>query len=190
MVLVEERISETCESKTLIEKLQYLLDLNHTSTKVDKSTETKLNMVDKCVGNRVHTKDQGTHIPINLEANKITCTSEELLKVPLLPEIISNNVYKTEEVDSFNNETTLNNERNLSTFSLSCPSSEIHLIDNNVRATFFKIEDKKSPIFQVNKQMCSTPEKKKDEPKISIESIPQFSPKYIHNLISVYVLIL
>ncbi|XP_050055641.1 metacaspase-2-like isoform X2 [Aphis gossypii] len=183
--MIEERISETCESKTLIEKLQYLLDLNHTTTKEDKSTEIKLNMVDKCVGNRVHTKDQGTHISINIEANKSTCTSEELLKVPLFPEIISNNVYKTEEVDSFNNETTLNNERNLSTFSLSSPSSEIHLIDNNVRATFFKIEDKQSPIFQVNKQMCSTPEKKKDEPKISIESIPQFSPKYIHNLISV-----
>jgi len=190
LVLVEERISETCESKTLIEKLQYLLDLNHTTTKEDKSTETKLNMVDKCVGNRVHTKDQGTHISINIEANKRTCTSEELLKVPLFPEIISNNVYKTEEVDSFNNETTLNKERNLSAFFLSSPSSEIHLIDNNVRPTFFKIEDKQSPIFQVNKQMCSTPEKKKDEPKISIESIPQFSPKYIHNLISVYVLIL
>jgi len=48
LVLVQERIPEAFESKTLIEKLQYLLDSDHTPTKEDKSVETKLNMVDKC----------------------------------------------------------------------------------------------------------------------------------------------
>ncbi|XP_026821872.1 uncharacterized protein LOC113560292 [Rhopalosiphum maidis] len=151
--MIEERISVTCESKTLIEKLQYLLDSNHISTKEDKSIEVKLNRVDKCVGNRVHTKNQGTHILTNIEANKII--SEELLKNPLFTEIISNNVSKIKGVETFNNDTIIN------------------------------YEDKESQIFQMNKQMGSTLEKKKDKLKINIESISQFSPKNIHNLISI-----
>jgi len=188
LVLVQERIPEACESKTLIEKLQYLLDSNHTSTKEDKSVETKLNMVDKCVGNTVHTKNQGTHISINIKENK--STSEELLEIPLLAEINSNNVSKTKEIDIFNKETTITDENNSGAFSSPCLSSMTQLINNNARTAFSKIDDKLSPVFQVNKQMCSSPGKKKDETKINIEPMLQCSPKNIHNLISGYVLIL
>ncbi|XP_060872442.1 uncharacterized protein MAL13P1.304-like [Metopolophium dirhodum] len=181
--MIQEQIPEACESKTLIEKLQYLLDSDHTSTKEDKSIETKLNMVDKCVGNTVHTKNQGTHISINIEANK--STSEELLEIPLFTEINSNNVSKTKEIDIFNKETTITDEKNSGTFLSPCLSSMTQLINNNARTTFSKIDDKESPIFQINKQMCSTPGKKNDETKINIEPMLQCSPKNIHNLISV-----
>ncbi|CAI6360481.1 unnamed protein product [Macrosiphum euphorbiae] len=177
--MIQERIPEAFESKTLIEKLQYLLDSDHTPTKEDKSVETKLNMVDKCVGNTVHTKDQGTHISINIEANE--STSEELL----FTEINSINVSKTKEIDTFNKETTITDEKNVGTFSSPCLSSMTQLINNNARTTYSKIDDKESPMFQINKQMCSTPGKKKDETKINIEPMLQCSPKNIHDLISV-----
>ncbi|XP_029345669.1 uncharacterized protein LOC100572770 isoform X1 [Acyrthosiphon pisum] len=180
--MIQERTPEAFESKTLIEKLQYLLDSDHTSTKEDKSVETKLDMVDKCVGNTVHTKDQGTHISINIEANK--SISEELLEIPLITEINSNDVSKTKEIDTFNKETTITDEKNSGTFSSPCLSSMTQLINNNARTTYSKIDDKQSPIFQINKQMCSTPGKK-DETKINIEPMLQCSPKNIHNLISV-----
>lgn len=188
MVLVKERIPETCESKTLIEKLQYLLDSDHTSTKEDKSVGTKLIMVDKCVGNTVYTKDQGTHISINMEANK--STSEELLEIPLITKIISNNVSETKEIDTFNEKTAITDDKNSNTFSPTRLSSIKPLLNNNERTTFSKIDDKESSIFHINKQMYNTPEKKKDETKINIEPMLQCSPKNIHNLISVYVLTL
>jgi len=188
LVLVEERISKVHESKTLIEKLRYLLNSDHTSTKEDKSVETKLNMVDKCVGNTVHTKDQGTHISISIEANK--STPEDLLKIPLFTEIISNNVSKTKEIDTFNNETIITNQKNSGTFSSPCLSSMTHLINNNASTTISNTDDKESPIFQIHKNMCSTPAKKYDGTKINIESMLQCSPKNIHNSISAYVSLL
>lgn len=148
-------------------------------------------MVDKCVGNTVYTKDQGTHISINIEANK--STSAELLEIPLVTEVISNNVPKTKEIDTFNKETCttlITDEKNSSTFSSPCISLMTQLINNNASTTFSKIDDKESPIFQINKQMCSTPAKKKDGTKKNIEPMLQCSPKNIHNLTSVYVLIL
>lgn len=145
-------------------------------------------MVDKCVGNTVHTKDQGTHMSINVEANKNTF--EELLEIPLFPEIISNNVSKTKEIDTFNNETTIADEKNSGKFSSPCIYSMTHPINNSARTTFTKIDDKESSIFQINKQMYSTPAKKKDGTKINIEPMLQCSPKNIHNIISVYVLML
>jgi len=145
-------------------------------------------MVDKCVGNTVHTKDQGTHISISIEANK--STSEELLEIPLFTEINSNNVSKTKEIDTFNKETSITDEKNSGTLSSPCLSSMTQLINNNAGTTYSKIDDKESPIFQTNKQMCITPGKKKDETKINIEPMLQCSPKDINNFISVYVLIL
>lgn len=171
MILVEERIPETCESKTLLEKLQYLLDANHIPMKEDKFVETKLNMVDKCVGNTVDTKEQSTYT--NIEAN--ISISEELLEIPPFTEVITNNVSKTKDIDPVNNENTITDGKNSVTFSSPC-------------LTFSKFdEDKESKIFQINKQICSTPAKKNEETKLNIESVPQFSPKNIHNLISRYV---
>lgn len=185
MVLVEERIPETCESKTLLEKLQYLLDTNHIPIKKDKFVETKLNMVDKCVGNTVDTKDQSTYT--NTEETRII--SEELLEIPPFTEVITNNVSKTKDIDPVNNETTITGEKNSVTLSSPCLSSMTQPIENNTSTiTFSKFdEDKESKIFQINKQICSTPAKKNEETKLNIESVPQFSPKNIHNLISRYV---
>ncbi|XP_025205135.1 uncharacterized protein LOC112601640 [Melanaphis sacchari] len=182
--MIEERIPETCESKTLLEKLQYLLDANHISMKENKYVETKLNMVDKCVGNTVNTKDQSTDTTINIEANK--SISEELLEIPSFTEIITNNVSKTKEIDPINNETTITDEKNSVTFSSPCLSSMTQPIENDTSTMAFSKfdEDKESKIFQINKQTCSTPAKKNEETKLSIESVPQFSPKNIHNLIS------
>ncbi|XP_029346505.1 putative leucine-rich repeat-containing protein DDB_G0290503 isoform X2 [Acyrthosiphon pisum] len=176
--MIEKRIPETCESKTLIEKLQYLLDTNHIPTEKDKFVEKKLNMVDKCVGNTVNTKDQSTHTTINIEANK--SISEELLEVPSFTEIISNNISKTKEPDTFNDETTITNEKNSVTFSSPCLSPMTQLENNT--GTISKFEEKESKIFQINKQICSTPAKKNEQTKIKIELIPQFSPKNSHNL--------
>ncbi|KAE9535994.1 hypothetical protein AGLY_007895 [Aphis glycines] len=163
--MIEKRIPETCESKTLLEKLQYLLDTNHIPMKEDKFVVTKLNMVDKCVGNTVNTKDQSTYT--NIEATR--SISEELLEIPSFTEVITNNVSKTIDIDPVNNETTMTQS-----------------IENNTSTmTFSKFdEDKESKIFQINKQICSTPAKKNEETKLNIESVPQFSPKNIHNLIS------
>lgn len=180
--MIEERIPETCESKTLLEKLQYLLDTNHIPMKEDKFVETKLNMVDKCVGNTVDTKDQSTYT--NKEETRII--SEELLEIPSFTEVITNNVSKTKDIDPVNNETTITGEKNSVTFSSPCLSSMTQPIENNTSTiTFSKFdEDKESKIFQINKQICSTPAKKNEETKLNIESVPQFSPKNIHNLIS------
>lgn len=160
LILVEERVSETCESKTVVEKLQYLLDSKYISTKKDKSIEPKLNMIDKCVGN-------------------------ESLESPTITELHSNNVSKTKEIDTFCNETTTTGEKKSVTFSSLNPSSMTQPEENKTN-----IETNESSIFQINKQMCSTPSKKNEESKINIESIPEFSPKTIHNTMPVYVLIL
>jgi len=185
LILVEKRIPETCESKTLIEKLQYVLDTNHIPMKKDKFTEKKLNMVDKCVGNTVNTKDQSTHTTINIEANK--SISEELIEVPSFTEIISNNISKTKEPDTFNDETTITDEKNSVTFSSPCLSSMTQLENNTDTMTNSKFEEKQSKVFQINKQICSTPAKKNEQTKINIELIPQFSPKNSHYLNSGYV---
>jgi len=155
--------------------------------KKDKFVENKLNMVDKCVGNTVNTRDQSTHTTINVEVNK--SISEELLEIPSFTEIISNNVFKTEETDTFNDNTPVTDEKN--SVSSPCLSSMIQLTENNAGTmTFSKFEDKESKIFQINKQICSTPAKKSELTKINIGSTPQFSPKNIHNLNSRYVPIL
>lgn len=183
-ILVQERIPETCESKTLLEKLQYLLDTNHVSMKEDKFVEKKLNMVDKCVGNTVNTKDQSTLTTINIEDNK--SLSEEALEIPSFPEMISNNVSKTKETDTFCDKTTIIEEKN--SVSSPCLSSTTQLIENNIGImTFSKFEEKESKIFQINNQISSTPAKKNELTKTNIESIPQLSPKNIHNLNSGYV---
>ncbi|XP_026818114.1 uncharacterized protein LOC113557035 [Rhopalosiphum maidis] len=181
--MIEERIPEKCESKTLLEKLQYLLDTHHILMKKDKFVETKLNMVDKCVGNTVNTKDQSTHTTKNIEANE--SISEEL-EIPSFTEVITNNVSKTKEIDPINNETTITDEKNSVTFSSPCLSSMTQPLENNTSTMPFSKfdEDKESKIFQINKQICSTPAKKIEETKLNIESMPQFSPKNIHNLIS------
>ncbi|XP_022171206.1 uncharacterized protein LOC111034342 isoform X2 [Myzus persicae] len=177
--MIEERIPEACESKTLIEKLQYLLDTNQASMKKDTFVEKKLNMVDKCVGNTINTRDQSTHTTLNIEVNK--STSEELLEIPSFTEIISDNVFKTKETDTFNDETTITDQKN--SVSSPCLSSMTQLTENNAGSmTFSKFEDKETKTFQINNQSCSTPAKKNESTKINIESIPQFSPKNIHNI--------
>jgi len=154
--------------------------------KKDKFVETKLNMVDKCVGNTVNTKDQSTHTTKNIEANK---NISEELEIPSFTEVITNNVSKTKEIDPINNETTITDEKNSVTFSSPCLSSMTQPLENNTSTMPFSKfdEDKESKIFQINKQICSTPAKKNEETKLNIESMPQFSPKNIHNLISRYV---
>ena len=142
--------------------------------KEDKLVEKKQNMVDKCVGSIFDINDQGTNIKINIEANKNI--SEELLEIPSFTEIISNNVSKTKEIDTFNNETNITDEKNLVTFSSPCLSSMTQLIENNTSTkTLSKFEEKNTKISEINKQICSTPAKKN-------ESTPTFSPKNIHNL--------
>jgi len=185
LILVQKRTPETYESKTLIEKLQYLLDTNNIPTKKDKFVEKKLNMVDKCVGNTVNTKDQSTHTTINIEVNK--SISEELLEVPSFTEIISDNISKTKEPDTFNDESTKTDEKNSVTFSSPCLSSMTQSENNTGTMTTSIFEEKESKIFQINKQICSTPAKKNEQTKINNELIPQFSPKNIHNLNSGYV---
>ncbi|KAL5236401.1 hypothetical protein ACI65C_003811 [Semiaphis heraclei] len=177
--MIAERIPETCESKTLLEKLQYLLDTNHASMKEDKFVEKKLNMVDKCVGNTVNTKDQSTHTSINIEANK--SSSEEVLEIPSFTEMISNNVSKTKETNTICDEITIIDEKN--TVSSPCLSSMTQQIENNTGTmTFSKFEEKEPNIFQINNQISSTPAKKNELTKINIDSISKFSPKNIHNL--------
>jgi len=184
LILVAQRIPETCESKTLLEKLQYLLDTNHASIKEDTLVEKKLNMVDKCVGNTVFTKDQSTHTTIQIEASK--SLSEEALEIPSFTEIISNNVSKTKETDTFCDETTNIDEK--ISVSSPCLSSMTQQIENNTGTmTFSKFEEKESNVFRINNQVCSTPTKKNELTKINIDSIPKFSPKNIHNLNSGYV---
>lgn len=163
-----------------------MLDKNHISTKKDELVEKKLNMVDKCVGNTVNTKDQSTHTTTNIEANK--SISEELLEVPSFTEIISNNISKIKESDSFNDETSITDEKNSVTFSSSCLSSMTQLENNTGTMTISKFDEKESSkIFQMNKQICSTPAKKNEQTKINSDVIPQFSPKNIHSLNSRYV---
>jgi len=55
LILVAERIPETCESKTLLEKLQYLLDTN-SSTPAKKNELTKINIdsISKCSPKNIH----------------------------------------------------------------------------------------------------------------------------------------
>lgn len=184
MFLVNERISEACESKTLIEQLQYLLDANHTK-KEDKCVETELNVVDKCVGCTISTENKSTLT--NKEANNST---PELFENVSNTETISSNISKTIENDTIHNKTdnsgVENNnkikesiEKNLITYS--SPSSDLtpELINNDANSqSCSKVVDKESPIFRINEQSCSTPSKLIKETK---NATLQCSPTSINN---------
>ncbi|XP_025411556.1 uncharacterized protein LOC112684318 [Sipha flava] len=96
--MINERISEACESKTLIEQLQYLLDANHKPTKEDKCVETELNVVDKCISCIITTENKSTLT--NEETNN---SITKVLENPSFTEIISSDMSKT-------NKNTINNE--------------------------------------------------------------------------------
>lgn len=184
MVLVNERSSdEVFESKTMVEKLQYLLNVNRIMlTQEDKCVETELNMVDKCVGSVLNTDDISTRTSISIEANKSTT---EVLEIPSFTEIISNDFSKTKEINTDYKESTANVEKTPLAHSLPILSSMSQLINNNPNTPdYFKIDDKESPEFKINKQICSTPAKIIEETKNNIELTQQFSPKSIQNQFS------
>lgn len=173
VVLVNERISESCESKTLIEQLQYLLDLNHKPTKEDKCVETELNVADKCINCTINTENKSTLT--NEETNNRTV---EVFENPSFTEIISNNISKTNKINTTNNEIVNDGkesfEKNLITYST--PSSN----STSKKQSCSKIVDEESSIFQINEQSCSTPTKIIEEIKNNIEETLQFSSKNIH----------
>lgn len=186
-VLVNERISEEYEPKTLIEQLQYLLDANHKPAKEDKCVETELNVVDKCIGCTISTENKSTLT--NKEANSST---SEVLENPTFIEIISSNISKTNKIDTINNEAVImgidnnkkineNVEKNLKTYSSPCLNSTPKVINSNANTQSSEVLDEESPIFRINEQLCSTPAKINEETKNSIEATLQFSPKNIHN---------
>lgn len=183
-------MSEAYESKTMIEKLHYLLDVNHIHTKEDKCIETELNlidkcigtdlnMIDKCIGDIVNTDNKSTYTTSNIQENEDTTG---LLEVPLFADIITDNVSKTKGIDTVSNETSLTIEKKTKTFSSPCLSSTTNLLNTNASiSNFSKVEDEESPKFDINKQICSTPAKKIDEAKTNFEPTLQFSPNSIHN---------
>lgn len=184
MVLVNERSSdEIYESKTMIEKLHYLLNVNHKMpTKEDKCVETELNMVDKCVGNVLNTEDKSTHTSISIEANK---SITETLEVPSFTEMISNDFSKTKDTDTNYNESSVNVEKNPLEHSLPILSSMSQLVNNNTSSPdYFKTEGKESPEFKINKQICSTPTKIIEETTNNVEPTQQLGPKNIQNQFS------
>lgn len=104
MVLVNNRVPEECKFTTMIERLQYLLDLNYVPSKEDKCVATESNTIDKCVGDVVSTRDMST------------CTSNEnvskILEMPSITEMISSNVSKMKETET-GNETNITVEKKL-----------------------------------------------------------------------------
>lgn len=181
LILVNKRIPETFESKTLIESLEYLLNLKHTPINENKCVGTELNMVDKCVGCMVNTENKSTHTTINSKDNKMAI---EVLKTPSFSEILPCNISKTKEVDIIN-ETSTTAENNEKIFSSPCLSSTSQVLTNgNGSVTNFSGE-KNSPLFQISEQICSTPAKNFEE--IRINAVQNFSPKNIQNQFSWYV---
>lgn len=180
MVLVNDRVSEECESKTVIERLQYLLDLNNVSIKEDKYVATEFDMIDKYGGDVISTRDKSTHTLLNIEANKST---SKVLETPLFTEITSSNVSKTKEIENII-ETSITVEKTPLTNSSPCLLSTTQLM-NTIESTpsFPKDEDKDSPNFQINRKICSTPAKNSIE-----QPILHLSPKNIRKQLSPYVL--
>lgn len=81
---------EAYKSKTILEKLQFLLDINHNKlTKVDKCCETDFNVANKSVGHLANTQDRSTQTIINLKTNQSTI---EVSKVQLFTKAISSSV--------------------------------------------------------------------------------------------------
>lgn len=181
MILVNEQIPESCESKTLIEKLQYLLSVKHTPINEDKCVETELKMIDKCIGCMVNTENKSTRTTINSDDNEITT---EVLKTPSFSEIIPCNGSKTKEIDIIE-ETSTNTENNSKIYSSPCLSSTSQLLTNKSGNVSNFSEEKKSPLFQINEQVCSTPTNKIEELKIS--AMQNCSPKNIQHQFSLYV---
>lgn len=165
----------------MIEKLQYLLNTNHIPNKKDIGVATEIITEDKCVGDIKNTEDKSTHTSIHIETNKSTI---EVLEAPSFIDMISNNISKTKETDTINNDTKMTIKNN------PCLSSTSQLLNPNEllnTPNFSKIDDKESPQFKINKHTCSTPMNKIDEPKQNNESTLQFGPK--NNQYSLYVFI-
>lgn len=182
LILVNKRIPETFESKTIIESLEYLLNLKHTPIRENKCIGTELKMVDKCVDCMVNTENKSTHTTNNSKDNKI---ATEVLKTPSFSEILPCNISKTKEVDIINEISTTveNNEKICSSPCLSSTSQVLTNVNGSV--SNFSGE-KNSPLFQISEQVCSTPTKNFEE--IRINAVQNFSPKNIQNQFSRYVL--
>lgn len=179
LFLVNERVTEACESKSMIDKLQYLLDINHIPNNADKCVGTILNVVDKCVGDMINIKDIDTHTTKNVETN---INATEVLDIPSFSDMISDNVTKTNEIDISNNENIVNDEKTLTAYPLPYLTPEIQPLNNNTSTpNVCKIGDTslESPKFKINKQANSTPIKKNYETKNSFQSTLQTSSKKI-----------
>lgn len=178
LVLVNERTSEVCQFKTLIEKLQYLLDVNPMPIKEDKCIETELIMVDKYVGN-----DE-----IDTEKTETNKSISEVFENPSFNDMVSCNLSKKEEIYTNNNKTNITSEKNESTQSSPCLSSTIQVIDNNINTPSFSSEKNTSHTIEFNEQNCSTPIKKIEETKNCIKPTLECCPVDIHNQFDLYVL--
>ncbi|VVC36347.1 Hypothetical protein CINCED_3A023707 [Cinara cedri] len=174
--MINERTSEVYQSKTLIEKLQYLLDVNPLPIKKDKCTETELIMVDKFAGNddEINTENKNK----NIETNK---SISEVLEIPSFNDMVSCNLSKIEEFDIVNNKTNINSEKSQSTQSSSCLPSTTQVIDNVTTPNFSIIKKNEPHTIEFNEQNCSTPAKPIEETINSIKPTIQFSPIDIHN---------
>lgn len=183
LFLVNERISEAFESKTIVEKLQYLLEKNHISSIADKCVMTESNVGVKCINGAIPTEDKST---TNIEADNY---SNEVLEIPSFTELISSNVSKTKETDTVGIETNLSVEKNLFTHSSPYLSSTTQLLNENTSTpNFCKNDYKVSPNFQVNEQLCSTPSEIIQETKNIVEPDFHLSPKNINSQLPLYVL--
>lgn len=181
-VLVNERTSEVCQSKTLIEKLQYLLDIYPMPIKEDKCIETQLSMIDKCIGDddKIDVEDENT----NAETN-----TSKVLDNPSLNDIVSCNFSKAEEMYTVNNTTSLSPGKNESTQSSPCLSPKKQVISNSVSTPNCSIIEKiKSHTIEMNEQNCSIPSKQIEETKNCVKPTLQHSPLDIHNQFALYVL--
>lgn len=181
LILVNKRIPETFESKTLIENLEYLLNLKHMPINENKCVGTELKMIDKCVSCMVNTENKSTHTTINSEDNLIV---NEVLKTPSFSEILPCNISKTKEVDIIN-ETSTTAENNEKIISSPCLSSTLQVLTNENGSVPNFSEEKKSPLFHINEQICSTPTKQFEE--IRINAMQNVSPTNIQDQFSWYV---
>lgn len=169
----------------MIEKLQHLLDENHTSNKVDKCVETESNIVDKCISEVIAADYTSTPTITNIEANKFT---DEVLEIPS-PDLNSSNISKSRKIETVDDETSLTIEKNLASHSSPHLSSAIQLDKNNSNISNKSETEDKEPIkFQIREQLCSTPSKKCQETKSNVEPTLPFSPRNIQSF--VYVLII
>lgn len=161
----------------MVDKLQYLLNVNHIPNNADKCVGTILNVVDKCVGDMINIKDIDTHTTKCVETNVKTT---EILDIPSFSDMISDNVTKTNEINISDNENNVNVEKTLTDYSLTYLSPEIQPLNNNASIpNLCKIGDTslESPKFKINEQTNSTPIKKSYETKNNLQSTLQTSPK-------------